>query len=211
MRESTGLSLAPSRADLRRQRILDSARALFIKHGFHQTGVALIAEGSGVKIGQIYRDFASKEDIIAAISRSDIADWLEKGLESAVADGELFAIRKWIKRFVSLEPAIDQCRILTEIVAEAARNERIAGIYREIDVRSRECLAEALETLAPRANRAGRDRLIGLILMLSLGLAMRRTIGSETDMAALSRHASEIVDWELDQLAGAPNNAARTG
>jgi AcrR family transcriptional regulator len=192
---------APSRADIRRQRVLDAARALFIERGFHQTGVALIEEVSGVKVAQIYRDFGSKEDIIAAISRVDVTDWLEKGIASAVAGGDRHAIHTWIGRFVSLELTIGQCRILTEIAAEAGRNERIAEVFREIDSRARKCLAEALAALAPGANRAaGRARLLDLILMLGLGFAVRRTIGGEIDIAKHSKHASEIVGRELDRL-----------
>ncbi len=198
---NSDLSPLPSRADLRRQRVLDAARALFIEHGFHRTGVALIEEASGVKVAQIYRDFTSKEDIIAAISRVDVGDWLEKGIASAVAAGDSLAIREWVRRFVSPELTTGQCRILTEIAAEAGRNERIAEVFREIDARARASLAKALAVLGPGPDRAAsRARLIDLILTLGLGLAIRRTIGPATGMAALSRHASEIIGRELDRL-----------
>lgn len=65
------------RADNRRRHLLDVARRLFIDQGFHQTGVAQIAAESGIKVGQIYRDFASKEAIIAAICESNVEAWLE--------------------------------------------------------------------------------------------------------------------------------------
>ena len=56
--------------------MLDTARKLFIENGFHGTGVAQIAARSGIKVGQIYRDFSSKEDIIAAIVNSDCRSFL---------------------------------------------------------------------------------------------------------------------------------------
>ncbi|RZM06398.1 MAG: TetR/AcrR family transcriptional regulator, partial [Sphingomonas sp.] len=37
------------------------ARRLFVEHGFHSTGIALIAKESGVAVQQLYRDFPSKE------------------------------------------------------------------------------------------------------------------------------------------------------
>ncbi|WP_443018235.1 helix-turn-helix domain-containing protein [Sphingobium sp. TKS] len=43
-----------------------TTRDLFVKRGFHQTGMAQIASSSGIAVGQIYRDFANKEAIIAA-------------------------------------------------------------------------------------------------------------------------------------------------
>ena len=38
------------RAEARRQALIDAARALFVKQGFHQTGMAELAAASGVKM-----------------------------------------------------------------------------------------------------------------------------------------------------------------
>src|SRR3546814_1017361 len=74
------------RSAARRQHILATTRDLFVKRGFHQTGMAQIASSSGIAVGQIYRDFANKEAIIAAICEADLAEWLEEEtLETAVA------------------------------------------------------------------------------------------------------------------------------
>ncbi len=61
----------PSRAEMRRQRVMQAARKLFIENGFHATGMAQVAKMSGVAIGQIYRDFASKEEIVVALVEAD--------------------------------------------------------------------------------------------------------------------------------------------
>ena len=66
------------RATQRRAHILEISRRLFIENGFHGTGVAQIASASGIKVGQIYRDFASKEDIIAAIAARDLTRFLDE-------------------------------------------------------------------------------------------------------------------------------------
>ena len=60
-----------SRAALRRRRITDAARKLFVANGFHATGMAQLAKASGIAVGQIYRDFAAKEDIVAALVTAD--------------------------------------------------------------------------------------------------------------------------------------------
>src|SRR3546814_1502891 len=44
------------RSAARRQHILATTRDLFVKRGFHQTGMAQIASSSGIAVGQIYRD-----------------------------------------------------------------------------------------------------------------------------------------------------------
>lgn len=177
MNEST-FAFSRRRGEKHRQCVIDTARALFVKHGFHQTAVAQIADAAGMSVGQIYRYFESKEDIIAAVASADIADWLEDGVTSAVAEAAKFGIREVIRRVVSREPSIERCRILTEIIAEAGRSERVAEIYRTIDTRTREGLAEALETIAPGPDYAdARAHLADLLFILRLGLTVRRSIG----------------------------------
>jgi AcrR family transcriptional regulator len=48
------------KAAQRREKIIEAARKLFIDNGFHATGVAQIAKESGIAVGQLYRDFASR-------------------------------------------------------------------------------------------------------------------------------------------------------
>lgn len=52
----------PRQSD-KREKIIHSADALILKHGFRQTTLADIAEDSGVPLGNVYYYFKSKEDI----------------------------------------------------------------------------------------------------------------------------------------------------
>lgn len=54
-----------------RDHILNAARTLFAAHGFHQTSMAELASAAKVSVGQIYRLFKGKEDIIGAIVDND--------------------------------------------------------------------------------------------------------------------------------------------
>jgi AcrR family transcriptional regulator len=58
----------PLRADAERnrRRLLDAAQAVFAEHGL-EVGVAEIAARAGVGRGTLFRNFATKEDLIAAI------------------------------------------------------------------------------------------------------------------------------------------------
>ena len=49
-----------------RARIMDAARTLFSSNGFHQTSMAQLATAAQVSVGQIYRLFKGKEDVIEA-------------------------------------------------------------------------------------------------------------------------------------------------
>src|SRR3546814_3177110 len=138
------------RSAARRQHILATTRDLFVKRGFHQTGMAQIASSSGIAVGQIYRDFANKEAIIAAICEADLAEWLEEEtLETAVAVGDREGILAWIERMAIDEPSHENRRMLSELLATAGCNPTIAHINRKPDVRLRTSLGAARGYFAP--------------------------------------------------------------
>ncbi len=58
----------PERADARanRERLLDAAAAVFAEHGI-PAEMKTIAERAGVGVGTIYRNFATKDDLVAAV------------------------------------------------------------------------------------------------------------------------------------------------
>lgn len=190
---------------MRRRHLLDVARRLFVANGFHATGMAQIAAESGVKVGQIYRDFASKEEIVAAISQADLSAFLdEEALAGAVAAGDLVAVREWIERFFDYDEPIEECRMMTEIVAEAARNPRIAELHRSMEATLKGSVAKALAALAPApAVAADRARLFDLVMVLGMGLVNRRIVDPDLDPVALVPRIREIVDAEIAALVAA--------
>ena len=192
----------PSRANLRRAHLLESARKLFIDQGFHQTGMAQLAAASGIKVGQIYRDFTSKDDIIAAICDQDVKAWLEEDrLSAAIRKGDVSAIRDWMERFVRNSDAPQQCRFICEIVAEAGRNPRIGELTRGIDHRTRQSLSTALEALTPgNADVAERDALMMLILAVGTGIMTRRALHPEQELDDASDYASRLIDERIAAL-----------
>src|SRR3546814_6394960 len=149
------------RSAARRQHILATTRDLFVKRGFHQTGMAQIASSSGIAVGQIYRDFANKEAIIAAICEADLADWLEEEtLETAVAVGDREGILAWIERIAIDEPSHENRRMMCEFVATVGCNPIIAEINRKADVRPSPSLGAALDSLAPSASSKDRYKVV---------------------------------------------------
>jgi AcrR family transcriptional regulator len=191
-----------NRARTRRLSVLETADRLFAEHGFHSTGVAQIAAESGVRIGQIYRDFASKEDIVAALAEQNVSGWLEEEvLAAAVAAGDAQAIRSWIRRFEQQDDKMDDCRLMTEIVAEAGRNARIAAIYHRIDDRVRDSLSLALRALLPDSADDGEVALlIEFILAAGIGVVSRRVLRADTPAIALGNLISKMVDRYLAHL-----------
>ncbi|HEX9096693.1 MAG TPA: TetR/AcrR family transcriptional regulator [Candidatus Dormibacteraeota bacterium] len=71
-----------------RDRILDTASALFYREGYHAVGVDAIVARSGVAKMTLYRHFPSKDDLIAAYlerSNTEYWEWFQSGI-AAVED-----------------------------------------------------------------------------------------------------------------------------
>src|SRR6185437_13687935 len=61
-----------------RQRILDTASALFYARGVRAVGVDLVVEASGVAKTSLYRHFRTKDDLIVAfLEREDDEFWAQ--------------------------------------------------------------------------------------------------------------------------------------
>lgn len=161
-----------SRAELRRRKLIDTARNLFIERGFHATGVAQIARESGIAVGQMYRDFASKEDVVAALVEEDCATFLRAdALKKAISNGDSDHMMTWLLSL--LEPHTDRegKRLFAEILAESARNERIAAIFTSLQLELRATILAALAQLAPDPKlEKQRSLLADMVLTFSLGI-----------------------------------------
>lgn len=55
----------------KRQQIIDAARELFIRHGYTETTVSLIAERAGLPVSSLYNYFKSKDEIFKAAGLSN--------------------------------------------------------------------------------------------------------------------------------------------
>lgn len=195
-----------SRAAARRERLVEVARKLFADHGFHGTGVAQLAAVSGIKVGQIYRDFTDKEAIVAAIVESDLATFLhEADLNAAIEARNAPAIREWIHMFARCEGASRSRALMPEIIAEASRNARIASVAHAITHRVKTALRTAICALAPHPHQQdARDNLADLILTIGAGLMHRRIAEPDFDEDAARIRLLRLVDRSIDELLASP-------
>lgn len=196
---------APSRAEIRREKIMAAARKLFIENGFHATGMAQIAKTSGIAIGQIYRDFASKEEIVAAMVQADCGRlMMYEKLESAIDAGDIESVRAWLHEFVEPSDNPDDAPLFAEILAEAARSERIREIFRQNHDELRTHMDAALELIGPGDAVAERRAVLAdVISTLSLGMMNQLLKSPEIDFGRVVRGVQAVLDRELDALAAA--------
>ena len=57
----------------RRSQIVETARECFIKHGYQKASMSEIIAATGLSAGAIYNHFSSKDEIILAAARMDLA------------------------------------------------------------------------------------------------------------------------------------------
>jgi AcrR family transcriptional regulator len=175
--------------EARRQQILDAAGACVRRAGFHGASMAEIAQAADLSVGQIYRYFANKEAIIAAIVDQDLAEMREKFAELE-ASGEPVAqtMIDTCAEAIDRHYEADRVALSLEVLAEAARNPRVAAIVRAADAAER-CLARRLLESAGLGSLSERELAArGEVLsMLFDGMASRAVNNPDGDRAAMSQ------------------------
>ena len=172
-----------SRADLRRAQVLDAALLCFGRAGFHGASMADIAGEAAMSVGQIFRYFANKEAIIAAIVARDIAD-AEMLRDSFKQENDIVEELIRVVRY-KMDHVCDPIRaaLALEILAEAARNPRVAEIIRDAEETGRGWLREMLQ----RRGYAGDTWLearMDMIVMLIEGWTSRLVKSPSIDQEA---------------------------
>src|SRR4051794_11116952 len=74
----------------RRSAIIDAARGLFARNGFRGTGTSDIAAAAGCSEPVIYKHFASKQALFAAVLEDGTAFMHGRFSAAATGDGDLF-------------------------------------------------------------------------------------------------------------------------
>jgi AcrR family transcriptional regulator len=192
-----------ARAEARRTQIRVAAADCFRRHGFHGSSIAQISKAAGMSTGHIYHYFENKEAIIADIVAEDLERLLELTAElRAAADVRAAMIECAVEGVHdNLEPAAAALQL--EIVAEAARNPRIAAIVREADRQSRDGLEKTLRALRRAAGHCDSDAaLAGMVEALAAmfeGLRIRAIRNPGIDRDAVARVFRRMIDDLLTQ------------
>jgi AcrR family transcriptional regulator len=121
--------VSDSHLQSRRQAILHAAATCFARDGFHRTSMHDIVRESGVSAGLIYRYFAGKDDMIAAI----VTEWHEDRATRlrSTSDAEaLVPTYLDLLRAIGEPEAADALRLSVQVWAEALRDARIRDLVR---------------------------------------------------------------------------------
>lgn len=121
--------LDPATPPDRHQQILEAAMACFARRGFHQTTMHDISEAAGISVGLIYRYFDSKEQVIATMAESHLAELNRKIGEARGAPSLVEALERvlWCDHEAHLAAGF-----VVDLFAEAGRNDHVRGLVSQV-------------------------------------------------------------------------------
>lgn len=191
-----------ARQDAPRQRIIKAARKLFDAKGFHATTTAELATEAAVSIGQIYRLFDNKDDVIIALveenTKARIAEM--HGIFGAVEQGKQ-SVFDAIKAIASISIVKSDGGLSFEILAEACRNPLVAERLTALV----DCYRGGVRRLAgltrPDATAGELEAYVEIMMACFFGLGHRTLIAPTSDVDQISHETACLLMRAL----GAPD------
>lgn len=190
-----------TRNEARRLQVLQGATDCFRRYGFHNASMAEIAKRAGMSVGHIYHYFENKEAIIIAIVESNQAevlammDRIENSpapLATALVDAAASGV----------EDCLDPCAtaLMLEVLAEAARNPKVARVVQASDAVLRARMREMLRKAAPGGLAAAPGHLddqVEILFTLFQGLSIRAIRHPSLDHDRMVQMMRATIRWLL--------------
>jgi len=200
---------APSAALLRnrarRDQILTAAVKCFVENGFHGSSMAVLAKRAGMSVGHIYHYFESKDAIIEAIVDKDIEEAPGMLDDFSGADDVVAAMMDRLDETVERHLDRDRAALRLEILAEAARNPRIAAKVHSADTIARNRLIQALSGRLTNLSPGEVADRVEAIAAIFQGLIVRAVHNPDLDRDAFVRTAHLVLRELLtNDLTAAP-------
>ncbi|SFP28645.1 DNA-binding transcriptional regulator, AcrR family [Amycolatopsis arida] len=182
----------PTRAESQartRQRLLATARELFLRDGYAATSLEKVADAAGFSKGAVYSNFRGKNELCLAVLDAIHAEQAEE-LATALAgagtlDGTLAALRAWAERSIGDEE-------WTALEVEFATNARHDPVVRR-ELASRAAAVRARIAELVEAHAARFDLTLPLpapdcaaaLLGMGIGLGVQRAIDPDVPVGVL--------------------------
>jgi AcrR family transcriptional regulator len=185
------ISKQPCNSDQRRQCIIDATEQHVLTKGFHKASMSEIAKSAKLSVGQIYRYFAHKDDIICAL----VEQFTEERLQfmASFLDKE-----NWLDRHFSADnQESHNMRVMhMEIQAEAARNPVIAKICIESHLKLQNHAVDIIQSRYPLMTEQEAIARIEMLVTLTEGLLARW----ELQTRPFSKEMQQIYRVALDAI-----------
>lgn len=182
-----------SKAEARRAQILTAAADCFRRQGFHAASIAQISRVAGMSPGHIYHYFQNKEALVAAIVAQDLERLLRLTQELRTARDGRHAMIERVAQGVSDNLNPEAATLKLEILAEAARNTKVAAIVRDADVAWRQGFKDTLGALIPSTDQPDLEARVEVLSAMFEGLMIRSLRNPNIDGARVVAHFQSLV------------------
>lgn len=175
-------------------KIIAAARDLFVTHGFHQTSMSELATVAQVSVGQIYRLFKGKEDIIEAIVHADADEWAEgmAGLRARLDAGELTIEQTFERALLHNVDGKDEA-LSFDILAESFRNPAVGMTIGSMCTRFRSFLRDFACIANPLLSGEALDAAEEMIMACMFGLGHRSLSRPKLAAEVTARRAAQMI------------------
>lgn len=186
----------PEQTKKRRLQIIEAAAKAFASTGFHQTNMRQIADSAGFSVGNLYRYFSNKEELIVAFIESQ-NDELEEGFQW------LSSSKNYKKSLIQfLEACLKEYKdrnyaaLMAEIYSESFRNDKVREILETLEKNNQNLMMKSLSTA--QLNKLvelplGLDMTCELLLGILDGLGPRIQVSKELTYRKASRSLKELI------------------
>jgi AcrR family transcriptional regulator len=192
----SGLTRAEKGAQVRRS-LLDAARDVFVRDGFHGASLDAVADAAGLTKGAVYSRFTSKADLFLALLDERITDRIgqvESVLGTGSAEGDVMAMtRQYLE---VMHGQLAWTLLVLEFRVHAARHPELNRRYAELHDRFRASLVDAA---ARTFGRPPQDVLpfVNGVLAISAGVALEHAAHGEVFTAGqLDQWIVSLVDGQ---------------
>jgi AcrR family transcriptional regulator len=147
-----GRLLRAERKERTRAELVEAARTVFVRRGFHAAALDEIAEEAGYTKGAVYSNFASKDDLCLAVldehfqRRADV--YSEIMFEHEDIEDSYRAVARFWRDANEREP--EMARLIAEFLVHASRQEPLRTAAREVRERGLEAITALVDALAVR-------------------------------------------------------------
>jgi AcrR family transcriptional regulator len=185
--------VSPEYLDARRAQIIEVARELFSRKGLSDASMSDLVAASGMSIGAIYRYFASKDELVAAVVEGRDGT-VEGDFPVAESPGDILAR---LLSHVSGPAGAAHARLSAQIWGSAAVQPAVAEIARARHTALRDHLAARIrDTRQPdaTADDQSHTELAGVMLAALVGYASLAAAGFDVAPATFQRTLERLLD-----------------
>ena len=158
-----------------RQNVIDVASRLFREHGFDGIGLKDLMEGAGMTQGAFYKQFASKEDLVAQASARALEYATRRWSDAAAANPEdpLGAVIAFYLTKEHRKEKMSGCPIVA-LGADAARQS--AGVKASFEAGIREHLRVLSRLISKADNEEKREKAMAILSTMVGALTLSRVV-----------------------------------